>query len=53
MFIPEPNLDFLFIPDTGVKKAPDPGSGNTNYINVYGATAFGSGTFSRTGKYFG
>jgi hypothetical protein len=26
MFIPDPDLDFLPIPYTGVKKAPDPGS---------------------------
>ncbi len=26
IFIPDPNLDFLPIPDRGVKKAPDPGS---------------------------
>jgi hypothetical protein len=25
MFIPDPDLDFLSIPDPGVKKAPDPG----------------------------
>jgi hypothetical protein len=30
MFIPNPDLDFLTIPDPGpgVKKAPDPGSGS-------------------------
>jgi hypothetical protein len=26
MFIPDPDLDFLPIPDPEVKKAPDPGS---------------------------
>jgi hypothetical protein len=26
MFIQDPDLDFLPIPDPGVKKAPDPGS---------------------------
>jgi hypothetical protein len=26
MNIPDPDLDFLPIPDSGVKKAPDPGS---------------------------
>jgi hypothetical protein len=26
MFIPDPDLDFLPIPDLGGKKAPDPGS---------------------------
>jgi hypothetical protein len=25
MFIPDPDLDFLLIPDPGVKKAPDSG----------------------------
>jgi hypothetical protein len=30
MFIPDPDLDFLpiWIPDPGIKKAPDPGSGS-------------------------
>jgi hypothetical protein len=28
MYIPDSNLDFLHIPDPGVKKAPDPGSGS-------------------------
>jgi hypothetical protein len=28
MFIPDPDLDFLPIPDPGVKKARDPGSGS-------------------------
>ncbi len=28
MFIPDTDLDFLPIPDPGVKKAPDPGSGS-------------------------
>ncbi len=28
MFISDPDLDFLPIPDPGVKKAPDPGSGS-------------------------
>jgi hypothetical protein len=27
-FIPDPDLHFLSIPDPGVKKAPDPGSGS-------------------------
>jgi len=27
MSIPAPDFDFLPIPDPGVKKAPDPGSG--------------------------
>jgi hypothetical protein len=27
MFIPDPDLDFLPIPDPVVKKPPDPGSG--------------------------
>jgi hypothetical protein len=26
MFIPDQDLDFLPIPDPGIKKAPDPGS---------------------------
>jgi hypothetical protein len=28
MFIPDPDLDILHIPDSGVKKAPDPESGS-------------------------
>jgi hypothetical protein len=28
MFIPDPDFDFLPIPDLGVKKAQDPGSGS-------------------------
>jgi hypothetical protein len=34
-FIPDPDLDFFYpsrIPDPGVKKAPDPGSGSTILI---------------------
>jgi hypothetical protein len=29
MFILDPDLDFLPIPDPGIKKAPDPGSEST------------------------
>ncbi len=29
MFIPDPDADFLPIPDPGVKKALDPGSGSS------------------------
>jgi hypothetical protein len=41
MFIPDPDLDFLPIPDPGVKKAPNPGSGstmvnNTHYLRLLG-----------------
>jgi hypothetical protein len=32
MFIPDPDLDFVFIPDPGVKKAPDPGSGSATLL---------------------
>ncbi len=32
MFIPDPDADFLPIPDLGVKKAPDPGSGSATLV---------------------
>ncbi len=37
MFIPDPDLDFFThprfrIPDSGVKKAPEPGSGSTTLV---------------------
>jgi hypothetical protein len=34
LFIPDPDADFLpsWIPDPGVKKAPDPGSGSATLI---------------------
>jgi hypothetical protein len=34
LFIPDPDADFLpsRIPDPGVKKAPDPGSGSATLI---------------------
>jgi hypothetical protein len=38
MLIPDPDLEFLPIPDPGVKKAPDPGSGSATLrktINSY------------------
>jgi hypothetical protein len=34
MFIPDPELDFLPIPDPGVKKAPDPGSITLLYTGI-------------------
>jgi hypothetical protein len=34
MFIPHPVLDFLPIPDSGVKKAPDPGSASATLLKV-------------------
>jgi hypothetical protein len=34
MFIPDPDLDFLHIPDPGVKKVPDPGSGSAALLEV-------------------
>jgi hypothetical protein len=34
MFIPDPDLDFLPMPDPGVKKAPDLGSGFATLLNV-------------------
>jgi hypothetical protein len=33
MFIPDPDLDFLTIPDPGIKKAMDPGSGSATLLN--------------------
>jgi hypothetical protein len=36
MFIPDPDLDYLPIPDPGVKKAQDPGSASKNfYVGIY------------------
>ncbi len=37
MFIPDPDTDFLSIPDPGVKKTSDPGSGSATLLesNVY------------------
>jgi hypothetical protein len=35
MFVPDPDLDFFYpsqIPDPGVKKAPDPGSGSATLV---------------------
>jgi hypothetical protein len=32
MFIPDPDLEFLPIPDPGVKKAPNPGSGSATLV---------------------
>jgi hypothetical protein len=32
MFIPDPDLDILPIPDSGVKKAPDPESGSATQV---------------------
>jgi hypothetical protein len=32
MFIPDPDLDFLPIPDPGVKKSSDPGSGSAQLL---------------------
>jgi hypothetical protein len=32
MFIPDPDLDFLPIPDPWVKKAPDPGYGSATLV---------------------
>jgi hypothetical protein len=34
LFIPDPDPDFLPIPDLGVKKAPDPGSGSTTLRKI-------------------
>jgi hypothetical protein len=33
LFIPDPDPDFLHIPDQGVKKAPDSGSGSAT-LNI-------------------
>jgi hypothetical protein len=33
MFIPDPDLDFLPIPDPGVKKTPYSGSGSTTLLS--------------------
>jgi hypothetical protein len=35
MFIPDPDLDFLPIPDHGVKKASDPQSGSATLIKLF------------------
>jgi hypothetical protein len=34
MFIPDPELEFLSIPDSGIRgqKAPDPGSGSATLL---------------------
>jgi hypothetical protein len=35
IFIPDSDLDFVPIPDSGVKKAPDPGSGSATLGGIY------------------
>jgi hypothetical protein len=33
MFIPDPDLHFLPLPDVGVKKSKDPGLGSATLVN--------------------
>jgi hypothetical protein len=40
MFIPDPDLDFLPIPDPGVKKASDPGFGSATLVKSMVGTVF-------------
>jgi hypothetical protein len=49
MFIPDPDLDFLPIPDPGVRKAPDHGSGFAALAIIHADPA-GSGTVNHTDK---
>jgi hypothetical protein len=36
--MPDPDPDFFSIPDSGVQKAPDPGSATLSGRNIYGST---------------
>jgi hypothetical protein len=44
MFIPDPDLDFLSIPDPGLKKSSDPGSGSATLLSWIGR--FRAGNFA-------
>jgi hypothetical protein len=35
LFIPDPDPDFLLIPDPGVKKPPDPRSGSATLVLIF------------------
>jgi hypothetical protein len=54
MFIPDPDLDFYLsqIPDPGVKKAPDPGSGSATlykYVEINASLSLQVELFTLTG----
>jgi hypothetical protein len=40
LFIPDPDADFLSIPDPGVEKAPDPGSGSATLKGSFATFTF-------------